>query len=315
MREIRQNHDYASILASVALEVQPLLAEGNVASYIPALASVPRDQFGMALVTLEDARVGSVHTVGSCLVPFSIQSISKVYTFILALQVAEDRLWDRIQREPSGDPFNSPVLLEEERGIPRNPFINAGALVVADILLSALPDPRTALLDFIRARTGSGTITDNTLVAESERATGHRNAALAHLLASHGNLENPVDTVLDFYCFQCSIEMNCRDLASSFLFLANSGLCPISGERILSPSLAKRASALMLTCGTYDAAGDFVFRVGLPAKSGVGGGIAAIFPGHYATAVWSPGLNARGNSLAGTAALELLTTRTGESIF
>ncbi len=303
--------DYDGILRSVHDEVRPLLGQGRVASYIPALATIPADRFGIALATPEGGR----HGTGDDLVPFSIQSVSKVYTFILALGAAGDRLWERIQREPSGDPFNSPALLDEEGGIPRNPFINAGALVVADILLSAFVDPREELLRFVRSRSGSHRVRANPEVAAGERATGHRNAALAHLLASHGNLVHPVEEVLDFYCFQCSLEMDCRELAASFLFLASGGVCPVSGERILDPSPAKRATALMLTCGTYDGVGDFVYRVGLPAKSGVGGGIAAVLPGRYAVAVWSPGLNSRGNSLAGTQALELLTTMTGESIF
>lgn len=303
--------DYDRILADIAQEVRPLLALGAPADYIPALARVPRDRFGMAVRTLE----GRIHAVGDADEPFSIQSVSKVFTFILALRSAGDGLWDRIQREPSGDPFNSPILLEQERGIPRNPFINAGALVVADILLEALEDPREELLRFVRARSGSGAVRADPEVAESERSTGHRNAALAHLLKSFGNLRNRVEEVLDFYFFQCSLAMSCRDLAASFLFLANRGLCPVSGERVLEPSPAKRAAALMLTCGTYDAVGDFVYRVGLPAKSGVGGGIAAILPGRLAAAVWSPGLNERGNSLAGTQALELFTTKTGMSIF
>ncbi|HRZ88169.1 MAG TPA: glutaminase, partial [Spirochaetia bacterium] len=181
--------DYDRILADIAQEVRPLLALGAPADYIPALARVPRDRFGMAVRTLE----GRIHAVGDADEPFSIQSVSKVFTFILALRSAGDGLWDRIQREPSGDPFNSPILLEQERGIPRNPFINAGALVVADILLEALEDPREELLRFVRARSGSGAVRADPEVAESERSTGHRNAALAHLLKSFGNLENRVE--------------------------------------------------------------------------------------------------------------------------
>lgn len=303
--------DYDRILAEIAEEVRPLLPLGKPADYIPALARVPTDRFGMAVRTLD----GGIHAIGDADEPFSIQSVSKVFTYILARRAAGDGIWDRIQREPSGDPFNSPILLEEERGIPRNPFINAGALVVADILLEKFEDPREELLRFVRARSGSEAVRADPEVAESERSTGHRNAALAHLLKSFGNLRNRVEDVLDFYFFQCALRMSCRDLAASFLFLANRGLCPVSGERILEPSPAKRAAALMLTCGTYDAVGDFVYRVGLPAKSGVGGGIAAILPGRLAAAVWSPGLNERGNSLAGTQALELFTTKTGMSIF
>jgi glutaminase len=303
--------DYQGILEEIAWDIQPLLSQGKVADYIPRLAEVPGERFGMAVQTVE----GDRFAVGDAAEPFSIQSISKVYTLTMALRVLGDQLWERIQREPSGDPFNSLVLLEHEHGIPRNPFINAGALVVADILLSSFANPREELSRFVQARAGTGAVQADAEVASSEKACGFRNAALANFLKSFGNLHNPVEDVLDFYYHQCSFSMTCVDLAKSFLFLANGGLCPWSGERVLGLSPAKRISALMLTCGTYDAVGDFVYRVGLPAKSGVGGGIAAVTPGRLAVAVWSPGLNEKGNSLAGTQALELFTTKTMMSIF
>lgn len=303
--------DYTRILAEIAEEVRPLLDQGRVADYIPHLARVDRRTFAMAVQTVE----GDLHTVGAAAEPFSIQSISKVFTLTMVLRSLGDGLWARIQREPSGDPFNSLVLLEHEHGIPRNPFINAGALVVSDALLSSYPSPRDALLHFVRARAGTEAVVPDGAVAASEKACGFRNAALANFLKSFGNLANPVEDVLDFYYHQCSFAMTCADLARSFLFLANGGTCPWSGERVLEPSPAKRVNALMLTCGTYDAVGDFVYRVGLPAKSGVGGGIVAVHPGRFVVAVWSPGLNDKGNSLAGTQALELFTTKTRLSIF
>jgi glutaminase len=303
--------DYGAILEEIAEEVRPLLDQGQVADYIPMLAEVPRERFAMAVQTVE----GGHFAVGSVGEAFSIQSVSKVYTLTMALRALGDPLWERVQREPSGDPFNSLVLLEHEQGIPRNPFINAGALVVSDMLLSAYENPRQELLRFVQARAGSLSVAPDAEVEASEKACGFRNAALANFLKSFDNLRNPVEEVLDFYYHQCSYAMTCTDLARSFLFLANGGLCPWSGERVLNPSATKRINALMLTCGTYDAVGDFVYRVGLPAKSGVGGGIAAVIPGRLAVAVWSPGLNEKGNSLAGTQALERFTTKTMMSIF
>jgi glutaminase len=303
--------DYQGVIEEIVRDVKPLLELGKVADYIPRLAEVPKSRFGMAVQTIE----GDLYCAGDAMQPFSIQSISKVYTLTMALRAAGETIWERIQREPSGDPFNSLVLLEHERGIPRNPFINAGAIVVTDILLARTPTPTEALLHFVRSRSGNQSIQSDGEVAASEKACGFRNAALANFLKSFGNLHHPVETVLDFYYQQCSLVMNCVDLAKSFLFLANGGRCPWTGERILEPSPTKRVNALMLTCGTYDAVGDFVYRVGLPAKSGIGGGIAAVFPGRLAVAVWSPGLNPKGNSMAGTQALELFTTKTRMSIF
>ncbi len=304
--------DVQAVLEEIRDEVRPLLREGKVADYIPRLAGVPRDKFGLAVVTLD----GRVFAAGDAREPFSIQSISKVYALTLALEFVGDDLWKRVGREPSGSAFNSLVQLEYEGGVPRNPFVNAGAHVVADVLLSHAPDPRALALDFVRRRAGGhGAADDDPAVARSEREHGQRNAALANFVASFGNLRNPVERVLDFYFFQCSLAMNCVDLARSFAFLANRGVCPWTDERVLTSSQAKRINALLLTCGTYDAAGDFAYEVGIPAKSGVGGGIVGVIPGHLAVCVWSPGLNAKGNSLAGTAALERFTTKTGLSIF
>jgi glutaminase len=303
--------DVQAVLEEIRDEVLPLTREGKVADYIPRLAGVPREKFGLAVVTLD----GRAYEVGDAREPFSVQSISKVYTLTLALELVGDALWKRVGREPSGTAFNSLVQLEYEAGVPRNPFINAGAHVVADVLLSHADDPRALLLDFVQRRAGGGEVRDDPEVARSERAHGQRNAALANFVASFGNLQNPVDRVLDFYFFQCSLAMSCVELARSFSFLANRGVCPWAGERVLSGSQAKRVNALLLTCGTYDAAGDFAYEVGIPAKSGVGGGIVGIIPGHLAICVFSPALNAKGNSLAGTAALERFTTKTGLSIF
>jgi len=303
--------DYPSVLEHIHAAIQPELERGQVATYIPELAGVPPRQFGMAVVTL----AGEVHAVGDACVPFSIQSISKLFALVLSLQAEGDALWERVGREPSGTPFNSLVQLEAECGRPRNPFINAGALVVTDILCSRHAVPEHVVTGLLRRLSGNPEVTWNPRVARSERMHADRNAAMAHFMKSFGNLRNPVDKVLDVYCHQCAIEMHCVDLARSMLFLANRGVNPLNGERVLTASLSKRLSALMLTCGTYDAAGDFAFRVGLPAKSGVGGGIVAVIPDTCGICVWSPRLDEAGNSHAGSLALEMFTTLTGRSIF
>ena len=305
--------DYQRILEEIHKEVSPALTKGKVANYIPKLASVPLEKFGMAVHTLD----GDVFTVGDTEDHFSIQSISKVYTLTLALKfIGEDNLLSRVGKEPSGNPFNSLVQLEYENGIPRNPFINAGALVMADIIFThSKEEAAKTILEFVRERSNNAMIDFDSDVAASEKETGYRNAALANFLKSYGNLHNRVEDVLDTYYLQCSIRMNCIDLAKSFLFLANHGISPWSGRQILAKSQAKRINSLMLTCGTYDAVGDFAYRVGLPGKSGVGGGIIALIPEKLCVSVWSPGLNSNGNSFAGTLALELFTTKTGMSIF
>ncbi|WP_410660044.1 glutaminase [Amycolatopsis sp. lyj-112] len=300
--------DLAALLDRIADDVAPEIGRGAVADYIPALARVEPRQFGMAIAEVD----GSVHGVGDWRRPFSIQSMSKVFTLALVL-AHDDGVWTRVGREPSGDPFNSLVQLEHEDGIPRNPFINAGALVVTDELAHH-GDATEALLRFLRKESGHPEIDVDSEVAASEAEHADRNRALAYFMASYRNMRNPVPAVLDQYVRQCSIAMSCHDVARSAVFLARHGLRN-DGSRLLGQSAAKRVNAVMLTCGTYDAAGEFAYRVGLPGKSGVGGGIVAIVPGRCAVCVWSPGLDARGNSVAGVAALDRFTTLTGWSIF
>lgn len=303
--------DYFRILEQIHADLQPWLDKGRVADYIPELANVPANSFGMAVVTTS----GEVYRVGQADTRFSIQSISKLFACTMAFRLLGDDLWQRVGREPSGTAFNSLVQLESERGKPRNPFINAGALVVTDVLSRRFVKAETALVEFMRRVTGEASIDYDMRVAQSELQHAHRNRAMAHFMASFGNMEMPPEVVVDAYCRQCAISMSCIELAKAALYLSNGGVVPSTGERILDASSAKRLSALMLTCGTYDAAGDFVYRVGLPAKSGVGGGIVALLPGEMAVCVWSPGLDSNGNSLAGVMALEWLTTHTGRSIF
>lgn len=303
--------DFQGLLDDIHADVLPLVGQGAVASYIPELAGVDSARFGMALHTVD----GHTASTGSANLTFSIQSIAKVYTLTMALVHAKDELWKRLGREPSGSPFNSLVQLEHEHGIPRNPFINAGALVVTDVLLDHEPDPRAALLTFVRDLCGNEAVDYDLKVASSEGVAGHRNRAMAHFLKSFGNLNNDADAVLDAYFHHCSLAMSCVDVARCGLYLANAGIDPVSGKAVTSSNQAKYINSLLLTCGTYDAVGDFAYRVGLPGKSGVGGGIFAVMPGQFSLCVWSPGLNRSGNSLAGTQALDLFTTRTGISIF
>ena len=296
----------AQHLAEIAAEMAARTDRGRVADYIPELAAVNADQFGIS-VALAD---GSQHSAGDSATPFSIQSISKVFGLAIALGRMGDQLWARVRREPSGHAFNSILQLEHEAGIPRNPFINAGAIVTTDAALGRRP-PReylAELLTFVRTAAGDEDIHIDQSVARSETLTGHRNFALAHFLKSHGNLTNPPELVLGAYFHQCAIAMSVAQLARSGRFLAGF-------QRLIAPERVRRINALMLTCGHYDGSGEFAFRVGLPGKSGVGGGILAVAPGSASIAVWSPGLNAQGNSQLGTEALEMLARRTGWSIF
>ncbi|CAM2800747.1 glutaminase [Rariglobus hedericola] len=297
----------------IHLELSTRADKGRVADYIPQLAKVSSDKFGIAVAPVN----GPVITAGDADESFSIQSISKLFTLTLALGQIGDRLWERVDREPSGNAFNSIVQLEQEQGKPRNPFVNAGAIAVTDVILGG-HRPKEAIgeiLRFVRFLANDDAINIDRLVAESEQAHGDRNMALAHFMRSFGVVRHPAAEVLGVYFHQCAIAMTCRQLAQSGLFLANNGRNPATGFNVVSPRRARRINALMMTCGHYDGAGDFAFRVGLPGKSGVGGGILAIVPNKAVIAVWSPGLDASGNSLLGTAALEMLAQRTGWSVF
>lgn len=303
--------NWQQVIDEIATEVKPLLTKGKVADYIPELGKINNDAFGISVYMLN----GENFSAGDAEKNFSIQSISKVFSLTKAFSLLKDDLWERVGKEPSGNPFNSLIQLEYENGKPRNPFINAGALVVDDCIISNTEDSLIYITDFIHELADNKSIKINNAIFQSEKQHGNRNAALAHFMKSYDNIESDVDEVLDLYFGQCSLEMNCNDIARSFLFLANHGTHPINNKRYLTASQAKRVNALMLTCGTYDEAGDFAFRVGIPGKSGVGGGIAAIIPGLMSLCVWSPGLDKYGNSLAGKKALELFTTKTGISIF
>lgn len=305
--------DLAEVLDELAQEIAAMPDRGKVATYIPELGKVDPKHFGMA-VCLNDGRV---LTAGDADIGFSIQSVSKVFTLTLALGHIGDSLWRRVGREPSGDPFNSIVQLEQGKGIPRNPFINAGAIVLADVLLQG-HEPKEAIgevLRFVRFVADDDTISIDHRVAASERASGFRNAALANFMRAFGNLHHAPELTLGVYFHCCAIEMSCVQLARAGRFLASGGKNPDTGFSVISGERARRINSLMLTCGHYDGSGDFAFRVGLPGKSGVGGGILAIVPGIASIAAWSPGLNENGNSKLGSLALERLAHRMGWSIF
>ncbi|TDN56526.1 glutaminase B [Scandinavium goeteborgense] len=301
-----------SMLESVLAEVKPLIGKGKVADYIPALACVDGAKLGIAISTVD----GQHFYAGDAQERFSIQSISKVLSLVVAMNhYAEEEIWQRVGKDPSGQPFNSLLQLEIEQGIPRNPFINAGALVVCDMLQSRLSAPRQRMLEIIRKLSGVEDIAYDTVVARSELDHSARNAAIAWLMKSFGNFHNDVATVLQNYFHYCALKMSCSELAQTFLFLANQGHSPQRDQTIITPLQARQVNALMATSGMYQNAGEFAWRVGLPAKSGVGGGIVAIVPHEMAIAVWSPQLDAAGNSLAGTAVLEKLTQRLGRSVY
>ena len=302
--------DLDVVLETIRGDVAPFIGTGKVADYIPGLADVDPHQFGM-VVAMND---GQVHATGDADTPFSVQSISKVLSLALTIERSDDAIWRSVSREPSGNPFNSLLHLDQEGGRPRNPFINAGALVVTDRLHHMTGDASGVMRNFVRRESGNDSVDGDPAIARSEAEKGHRIAAMAHLLASYDNLACSVDDVLEQYFWQCSLSMTCREVALAAGLLARNGV-RADGTRALTTSQSKRINAVMLTCGTYDAAGEFAFRVGLPAKSGVGGGILAVIPDVCTICVWSPGLSSSGNSAAGMAALDSFTTRTGWSVF
>jgi len=260
LRCLLPTSDYQRVLNEITQEVKPLLSQGKVADYIPALAEVDLEQFSIAIYTTE----GEIFCAGDCEQRFTIQSVSKVMTLTLALQRYGDELWSRVGKEPSGTAFNSLTQLEFEKGIPRNPFINAGAIVTCDALYSRLSAPMHSMLETFRDLSGNRSIVIDKQVANSEYEFRHRNAAMAHLMKSFGNFENEVDDVLWSYFNFCAIELNCIELAKAYNFLANKGIDYSSSKRVLSSRQNKQLNSLLFTSGLYDAAGDFGYRVGMP---------------------------------------------------
>ncbi|MEM7486898.1 MAG: glutaminase [Bacteroidota bacterium] len=302
--------DFQPILDKIFQEAERQTNKGKVADYIPELSEVSPHKFGVAI--LDD--VGNLSSIGDAQENFSVQSISKVLTLSMVISLVDEKLWERVGVEPSGDPFNHLSLLEMENGIPRNPFINAGAIVICDILVTELNNPKQEFLEYVQNIASDTSIHYDEKVALSEKRTGFRNYAAAFLIKSFGNLKNDVETVLDFYFYSCSLSMSCEQLVKVFYIFMNRGNC-LKNNKYLSLTQVKRVNAIMLTCGFYDEAGEFAFEVGLPGKSGVGGGIVALLPNEFCVATWAPGLNEKGNSKLGMWALEKLTTETGLSIF
>ncbi len=301
------------ILDDIATEMASETERGKVADYIPQLAHIDPNQFGISVATPD----GQLYSAGDASTLFSIQSISKVFTLTIALGKLGDALWTHVGREPSGDPFNSITILEYESGRPRNPFINAGAIAVVDAIMMG-HEPKEILaeiLQFVHFVADDDSIRFDHKVAASEMDHRDRNASLAHFMKSFGHLKHDVDKVLGIYFHQCSIAMSCEQLARAGLFLVSNGVNQHTGIRVINPQRSRRINSLMMMCGHYDGSGEFAYRVGLPGKSGVGGGILTIAPGQGAIAVWSPGLDTIGNSKLGSKALELLVEKTGWSVF
>ena len=311
--EGEQAMDLQKLVEDALSDAEVYRGHGDVASYIPALAAIDPRKMGIAVATMD----GKTYAAGDCDEAFSIQSISKVFALNVALEHVGAQLWNHVGREPSGSPFNSIVQLEREKGKPRNPLINAGAIVVSDNIIGhgTADEACEEILDFLRHVAQDPTVAIDENVAMSESQAGFLNRSLAYFVSAFGNLKNPVEDVLSLYFRQCAISMSCRQLARAALYLAFDGTDPATGEQITLSHRARRINSMMLTCGHYDNSGDFAYRIGLPGKSGVGGGILVTVPGVGAVCVWSPGLNAAGTSLAGAVMLEKLVERTGWSVF
>jgi glutaminase len=300
-----------SIISNIYKEILSIENKGDLANYIPELANVNPEKFGVHIKTINNEEYG----VGDYNEKFSIQSISKVLSLTLAYNLVGENIWKRVGVEPSGTAFNSLIQLENDNGIPRNPFINSGAIVITDILLSELNNPREDFLSFVRGISNNNLINYSTKIAESEKSVGYKNIAKCNFMKAFGNIKNRSEDVLDLYFDLCSLEMDCKEISTLFMYLANNGKSTVNDLQIITKSQSKRINALMQTCGFYDESGEFAFEVGLPGKSGVGGGIIAVLPNQYAITVWSPKLNTKGNSYRGMKFLEQFTTKTELSIF
>ncbi|SCY41236.1 L-glutaminase [Nonlabens sp. Hel1_33_55] len=309
--KVKQMVDYQKTIEEIHESILREENKGEIASYIPELAQVNPEKFGIHLLMAN----GKSYGTGDSKTKFSIQSISKVLSLTLAYKSEGDSIWKRVGVEPSGNPYNSLVQLEDHKGKPRNPLINAGALVICDILVSKFKDPAKEFLDFVHSICSKDNVGYDMSVAKSEKSVGYRNIALCYYLKSFDNIENDPEEVLDFYFTMCSLEMSCENLSRAFMFLVKDSFKTTNNEQLISPKKADRINAIMQTCGFYDESGEFAFMVGLPGKSGVGGGIVALHPEKYCIAVWSPLLNKKGNSYRGMKALQQFTTKTESTIF
>ena len=282
------------------------VTDGALANYIPELTEVDPGGFGLTL----SASDGYLYESGDARREFTIQSISKPFTYALALDLAgQDAVDAKIGIEPSGDAFNE-ISVDPVTKIPKNPMINAGAIAAVSLIPGANPDERFARIqDFYSACAGRQLELDED-VYRSEKATGNRNWAIAYMLTSFGVFDDPED-VLDVYFRQCSLRVTSVDLARMGATLARGGISPQTGRRVTGSKVVQRTLSVMVTCGMYNAAGDWVSAVGLPAKSGVGGGILAVLPGQLGIGVYSPLLDDRGNSVRGVLVCRSLSERLG----
>ncbi|TVQ11118.1 MAG: glutaminase A [Leptolyngbya sp. DLM2.Bin27] len=288
------------------------VSAGQVASYIPELARANPDWFGISIVTLD----GHTYEVGDVAQKFTIQSISKVFVYGMALEdYGRDQLLKKVGVEPTGDPFNSLIRLDEDSKRPENPMVNAGAIATTGLITGAdLADRLNRMLAMFQRYVGNEVFVDvSTFI--SERSTGHRNRAMAHLMLNFGMIDQPIEDALDLYFQQCSVLVTAHDLAVMAATLANQGVNPITGERAVGANHVRDILSVMYTCGMYNFAGEWAFRVGIPAKSGVSGGILAVVPNRAGIAVFSPLLDGHGNSVRGLKVFEALSRQYGFHLF
>lgn len=289
---------------------QPLRA-GKVADYIPELAKMDPDLFSICVATVD----GQIYEAGDADQLFTVQSISKVFMHGLALEDhGRDYLLTKVGVEPTGDAFNA-IVLDEQSKRPYNPMVNAGAIAITSLIKGSSPSERLdRLLDLFRRYVGHDVFIDMPTFV-SERMTGHRNRAMAHLMLNFGMIDANIEAALDLYFQQCSVMVNCRDLAVMAATLANYGVNPLTAEQAVAGRYIRDILSVMHTCGMYNFAGEWTYRVGLPAKSGVCGGIIAIVPNQIGIAVFSPPLDARGNSVRGVKVCEDFSEQLGLHLF
>lgn len=285
---------------------------GKLACYIPELCKADPNWFAISIMTVD----GQTFEVGDCQQTFTIQSISKVFVYGMALaDHGRDALLAKVGVEPTGDPFNSLIRLDEDSKRPDNPMINAGAIATTSLIKGTGPTDRlNRLLRMFRRYVGHEVFIDMP-VFMSERDTGHRNRAMAHLMLNFGMIDKNIDEALDLYFQQCSVLVNCHDLAVMAATLAHKGINPLTQEQAIEPGYVKDILSVMYTCGMYDFAGEWAYKVGLPAKSGVSGGIMAVVPNLAGIAVFSPLLDEYGNSIRGRQVLEALSQELGLHLF
>lgn len=303
-----------SLLETIIDNNRDYTKHGKVATYIPELSKADSNALGICVVTLD----GEEHYAGDFETKFTMQSISKVITLMLALlDNGRERVFSKVDMEPTADTFNSIISLETRNPHkPLNPMINSGAIVTVSMIAGESPEHMfNRILKFTRKITGNPTIDFNEEIYQSEKATGHRNRSLAYFMKSTGVMDQDAEEVLDVYFKQCSMEVTCKDIARIGAMLANDGTLPWSGEKVIPRGIAKIVKTIMVTCGMYDASGEFAVKVGVPGKSGVGGGILAAVPGSMGIGVVGPALDDKGNSIGGLRVLQELSREMDLSIF